>query len=237
MDNFANRPILLEQNKHFRRYPGGREMDKFRNRPNPIDDNSPEAWVGSTTLCNDHEQFPGERRGQAKAKLDNGETPFLKDLIDMDPVAMLGQKHVNRCGTDTSVLLKLLDAEKQLGFQCHPDRKTAKRLWNSDFGKEESWYVLSTRDDTAEPPYVLLGFKEGISGEKFEALYNAGDIAAIDNLLHKIPVKAGDMFYVGAGVPHGTRKLSTDPINNPLKINKNPSILKSYFSIDGFLSD
>ena len=33
------------------------------------------------------------------------------------------------------------------------------------------WYVLGTRKDMAEQPYILLGFKEGITREKFEAAY------------------------------------------------------------------
>ena len=35
--------------------------------------------------------------------------------------------------------------------------------FGSDFGKTESWYIIGLREDQEEKPYVLLGFKEGIT--------------------------------------------------------------------------
>jgi mannose-6-phosphate isomerase len=75
-------------------------------------------------------------------------------------------------------------------------------MWNSDFGKEESWYVIGTRDDTAEPAYILLGFKEGVTREKFEELYRRDDLPALEKLCHKIQVKTGEAYFVGGGLPH-----------------------------------
>jgi mannose-6-phosphate isomerase len=75
-------------------------------------------------------------------------------------------------------------------------------MWESDFGKEESWYVIGCRDDTQEPAYVILGFKEGISRKKFEELYRQEDMQGLENLCHKIPVQTGDVFFVGGGLVH-----------------------------------
>lgn len=200
--NNSCRPIRLVPNRTYRRYPGGREIDRFRGESNPVDDMCPEAWVGSTTLTKDHAQHPGGRLGHAQARLENGGTVFLKDMIDGDPAGFLGKHHVDRFGPDTAVLVKLLDAQKQLGLQCHPDRSFAKSHFNSDYGKVECWYVLGVRDDSPVTPYLLLGFKEGITRDAFETLYRAGDISAMEKWCHKIPAKTGDMFHVGAGVPH-----------------------------------
>ena len=195
-------PIRLVQNRIYRGYPGGREMCRFRGEPATPDDMRPEAWVGSTTLTTDHDRHPGGRLGLAQVRLDNGDCPYLKDLIGADPQGLLGAGHVARFGPNPAVLVKLLDAERQLGLQCHPDRAHAKAAFQSDFGKVECWYVLDVRQDSPEPPYLLLGFREGVTRERFEALYRQGDIPALEKLCHKIPARPGDMFHVGAGVPH-----------------------------------
>jgi len=75
-------------------------------------------------------------------------------------------------------------------------------MWNSDYGKEESWYVIGVRDDAKEPAYILLGFKEGVSRDEWEKHYRKDDIAALENLCHKIQIKAGEAYFVGGGVPH-----------------------------------
>ncbi len=202
MNPLSCKPIRLVPNRTYRGYPGGREMDRFRGLPESEDDLRPEAWVGSTTLTLDHAHHPGGRLGHAEALLEEGETVYLKDLVDADPEDLLGAAHVTRFGPEPAVLVKLLDAQRQLGLQCHPDRNFAKSHFGSHYGKVECWYVLSVRDDSPEPPYLLLGFKEGVTRDAFESLYRAKDIRALEKLCHKIPAKAGDMFFVGAGAPH-----------------------------------
>ena len=98
--------------------------------------------------------------------------------------------------------MKLLDSQRQLGLQTHPTRAYAKEHFGSDYGKEESWYVIGLRKDTEEPPYVLMGFQEDATREKFEAGYDANDIHAMEACCHKVPVQMGDLFFIEAGVPH-----------------------------------
>jgi mannose-6-phosphate isomerase len=128
---------------------------------------------------------------------------YLFEAINLAPEEVLGPAHLALHGKDTlGMLIKYLDAQKQYILQAHPTRPWAKKMWNSDFGKEESWYVIGTRDDTAEPAYILLGFKEGISREKFEELYRRDDLPALEKLCHKIQVKTGETYFVGGGLPH-----------------------------------
>jgi len=117
-------------------------------------------------------------------------------------VDLLGKTHMAQNGTGLGMLIKYLDAQRQYGLQCHPTRPWAKKMWNSDYGKEESWFVIGTRDDTEEPAYILLGFKEGVTREEWEKHYYAGDLAALENLCHKVPVKVGETYFVGGGCPH-----------------------------------
>jgi mannose-6-phosphate isomerase len=128
---------------------------------------------------------------------------YLFEAIDLAPQEILGPQHLALHGKDTlGMLIKYLDAQKQYLLQAHPNRPWAKKMWNSDFGKEESWYVIGTRDDTAEPAYILLGFKEGVTRERFEELYRRDDLPALEELCHKIRVKTGETYFVGGGVPH-----------------------------------
>jgi len=195
-----NQPWKLIPNKI--RNSGGREIDKFRGISPAVDTpDGSEAWIGSVTRV----AFPDPDKpnwGCSEVILPDKRSMYLFEAIALDPEKALGEKHLALHGTNLGMLIKYLDAKEQYLLQCHPTRETAKKMWNSNFGKEESWYVLATRDDTPEPAYVILGFKEGITREKFEELYRKEDITALENLCHKVPVKAGDAFFVGGGLVH-----------------------------------
>lgn len=181
---------------------GGREIDKFRGIVPAVDyDAGSEAWIGSVTrVSNPPEDKP--YYGCSEVFLPDGRRMFLFEAIALAPVEILGEKHMERNGTGLGVLIKFLDAQMQYTLQCHPTRPWAKKMWNSDYGKEESWYVIGTRDDTPEPAYIYLGFKEGITREIWEKFYDANDMPALENLCHKIPVKVGEAYFVGGGCPH-----------------------------------
>ena len=193
---------MLVPNRICRGYIGGREIDKFRGVDFPKDDNSPEAWVGSTTYTYHHQSDHSSKLGLAEAYVEGAKKAYLKDIIETDPAAYLGERHLAKFGGNTALLVKLLDAQQQLGLQTHPDRSFAKRYFNSDYGKVESWYVIGTRKDQAEQPYVLLGFKEGITRDIFERLFLEDNIVEMEKWCHKIPVSEGDMYFVDAGTPH-----------------------------------
>lgn len=198
--NIYKMPWRLVQNKLVR-YPGGRELDRFRGIYPGADDGRPEAFIGSDTrVVNAGPNNPNE--GCQECILPDGRQMYLHEAIAMDPVAMLGENHVKTTGEKMGILIKLLDSEKQLNLQCHPNRSYAKKWFDSDCGKAESWYVIAKRDDVPEPPYVYLGFKEGITRQDFEKGFWADDVRALEACCHKIPVEIGDAFNVEAGVPH-----------------------------------
>jgi mannose-6-phosphate isomerase len=196
-----SRPLRLVQNKIVR-YPGGREIDRFRGVTPPQDDGRPEAWVGSTTSVW-YQREEDRDRGQAEVYLgDSQDKMLLRELLKTDPAGFMGAKHVAENGPNTALLVKLLDAERQLGLQSHPDRAFAKQQFNSDYGKVECWYIIGLREDVQEPPYVLMGFKEGVTRERFQELFLKDDIRSMEQCCHKVPVQVGEMFFVDAGVPH-----------------------------------
>jgi len=194
-------PWRLEQNKIVR-YPGGREIDRFRGVAPAADDNRPEAWVGSDTRTHAAARGGDPDDGCAECILPDGGRTYLYKAIAADPEGVLGRRHIEENGERLGFLVKLLDAERQLMLQTHPTRAFAKERFDSDFGKEESWHILSLRDDAEEPPYVYLGFKEGVTREIFEAGYEAQDKEALEACCHKVRVKPGDTFFIKAGLPH-----------------------------------
>ncbi len=197
---FEHQPWRLEHNKF--RALGGREIARFRGEDDPRDTElGAESWIGSTTAARTTAgQDPDF--GRAVAVLPDGRTGYLYRLIAENPEEILGRAHYERYGADMGVLVKFLDPKNQYGLQCHPTRPWAKKMWDSDYGKEESWYVLGVRDDTPEPPFILLGFKEGVTRQMWEERYFADDIAALENMCHKIYVKPGEAYIVKGGCPH-----------------------------------
>lgn len=199
--NWYTVPWKLVPNKIVR-YPGGREIDRFRGIFPGTDDGRPEAWVGSDTRTVDAAEKGDPNDGCAEVMLPDGSRRYLFEAVEADPEAALGAAHIARNGARVGVLVKLLDAEKQLGLQTHPTRAYAKEWFGSDYGKEESWYVIGKREDSPETPYVYMGFKAGVTREMFEAAFDRGDIRAMEDCCHKIPVEVGDAFFIQAGLPH-----------------------------------
>lgn len=195
-----NRPWPLVPNKV--RADGGRELDRFRGVEHPADTpNGAEAWVGSLTRANGATP-ENPNLGYAEVILPDGTRDFLVNVVKRAPETILGKAHMEKYGTSLGMLIKMLDAKAPFLLQCHPTRENARKYWNSRFGKEECWYVLGTRKDVPEPPYILLGFKEDITREKFEAAYRKGDAALLESFCHKIPVQPGESYMIPGGVPH-----------------------------------
>lgn len=108
------------------------------------------------------------------------------------------------CGTKSldfpyfPVLIKLIDAKDNLSIQVHPDNDYAQRV-EGEFGKTEIWYVID-----AEPGASLVyGFKDEISSEDFEKAIKENTLM---NVLNKVEVNKGDLFFIEAGTVHAIGK-------------------------------
>ncbi|MDE6672099.1 MAG: class I mannose-6-phosphate isomerase [Ruminococcus sp.] len=110
--------------------------------------------------------------------------------------------HPEYTGTENTgtfpVLVKLIDAEKDLSVQVHPDDLYA-GIHENQKGKSEMWYVL----DADENSEIIYGFEEKISTET--ARHSAYD-GNITSLLHREQVHKGDIFYIPAGTVHALGK-------------------------------
>ena len=118
----------------------------------------------------------------------------LTDLINRFPEEILGKSVFERFGKEFPILIKFIDAQKDLSIQLHPNDELARKRHNS-FGKTEMWYIMDA-DKDAE---LIIGFKEDISKETYvDSLKND----TLTDLLNYENVKEGDAYFISAGKIH-----------------------------------
>lgn len=115
----------------------------------------------------------------------------LADFIEKNP-GVLG----NACDKfdEFPMLVKFIDAKNALSIQVHPDDAYSKEF-EGQLGKTEMWYIVDAKPGS----FLYFGFKESVSKEKFAA--SIADDTVCD-LLNKVEVKTGDMFFIEAGTIH-----------------------------------
>lgn len=115
----------------------------------------------------------------------------LAEVLEQHP-EYLGTKVFNN---ELPILVKFIDAKKDLSVQVHPDDEYA-REHEGDNGKTEMWYVI----DAEEGASLIYGFKHKVTKE---ILRKAVETGTLDKHLQKVEVHKGDIYYVPAGTVHG----------------------------------
>jgi len=122
----------------------------------------------------------------------------LTELIEIYMGELIGDSVFDQYGLSFPLLFKLIDANENLSIQVHPGDEVAAERHNS-YGKTEMWYVV----DADKGSELIIGFNEDCSRETYlEAL--AHD--KVEDLLHKVPVTKGDVFFIPAGRVHAICK-------------------------------
>lgn len=155
-------------------------------------------WGGEALRTLFQKDIPDARTGES---LEVSAIPGLesKDGEGNSLPALIDRYGSRLTGTAVSgpfpLLLKLLDARDTLSVQVHPDDAYAARVENK-LGKTEAWHILA-----AEPGAELVyGVKAGVTKEALLAASQAG--AQVEGLLRRVPVKAGETYYIPAGMVH-----------------------------------
>ena len=174
-----NEPFLLTPFAKDYIWGGSRLNDDF-NLNIPV---SPfaEAWV-----CSTHPD--GESRVLATDQLLSEALKEHPEWLGTHPLQIMGDK------PELPILIKFIDAAKDLSVQVHPDDDYASRVENS-LGKTEVWYVL----DAAKGASIIYGFKHDVSKE---LVRKAIDNGTIGRYLNRIPVEKDELYYMGAGTVH-----------------------------------
>lgn len=140
----------------------------------------------------------------------NGELKGLNLIaaIEQHPEEILG-KHVALANDNRMPLLvKFIDARKDLSIQVHPNDEMASRI-HGKRGKTEMWYVI----DAAPGAFLYVGFSQSLAPDndtidasgREKAMQEYRRLVAegtITEVLAKHEVHAGDVFYLPAGRVH-----------------------------------
>lgn len=118
----------------------------------------------------------------------------LPDVISENSTGILGDAVAERYDNKLPLLVKFIDAERDLSIQVHPDDEMALREHNK-FGKTEMWYVI----DAKPGAYLYAGFKEQLTPEEYRRRIADGTITAA---LARHDVRRGDVFFIPAGRVH-----------------------------------
>ncbi|MCD8083548.1 MAG: class I mannose-6-phosphate isomerase [Clostridiales bacterium] len=100
-----------------------------------------------------------------------------------------------RAADGLPILIKLIDAKKDLSVQVHPDDEYAREHENGSLGKTEMWYVLDATKDAK----LIYGFYHDMEEETIRKSLADG---TVEKYLQKIPVRKGDVFFIPAGQVH-----------------------------------
>lgn len=161
---------------------GGDKLVAFKGLP-ACDEPIGESWELSAVPGHESVVMGGE---------DDGLT--LSQLVQRYGADLVGEDVYRRYGDSFPLLIKLIDAKRDLSIQVHPDDDMAQRRHGS-FGKNEMWYIL----DADEGATIATGFKRPITPEEFDRHLAEGTILDVVNRDVSHP---GDVFYIPAGMIH-----------------------------------
>ena len=174
-------PLLFQPNLHPVVW-GGNQLFHYKGLA-PSDEPIGESWevsaVPSSTSIISNGPFAG--RG-------------LPSAISESPDAILGHAVNEKYQGQLPLLVKFIDAKRDLSIQVHPNDEMAQRV-HGKVGKSEMWYIIK-----AEPgAHLYAGFRHQITPYEYQKRIEDGSITEV---LADHPVKAGDVFYLPAGRVH-----------------------------------
>ena len=161
---------------------GGRKLMDFLHKPfqgNEIG----ECWELSAVSGDESVVSDGPLQGKQ-----------LNELIEIYKANLVGKSVYGRFGNDFPILIKYIDAQKDLSVQLHPHDHLAKERHNS-FGKNEMWYIM----DADPGAQLIAGFSKDTDQKEYQQHLQNGKI---EDLLHYETVKSGDTFFIRTGTVH-----------------------------------
>ena len=118
----------------------------------------------------------------------------LTSVIAEFPEEILGHAVNEKYHGQLPLLVKFIDAERDLSIQVHPNDKMAWRE-HKKMGKSEMWYIIKA----APGSHLYAGFKQQITSDEYYRRIADGTITEV---LADHTVKTGDVFYLPAGRVH-----------------------------------
>lgn len=161
---------------------GGNKIIPFKQLDQQLDQVG-ESWEISGVQGNETIVKEGQYKGMK-----------LNDLVARLGEKLVGRDNYERFGNEFPLLIKFIDAQRDLSIQVHPDDETAHRQGKSR-GKTEMWYVLPSEPEAQ----LFSGLKLQITPEQYAQMV-ADD--TITEALSQYHVQEGDVFFIPAGRIH-----------------------------------
>ncbi len=118
----------------------------------------------------------------------------LKTLLEQYKADLVGEKVYAQFGAKFPLLIKYIDAKKDLSVQLHPNDTLAKARHQS-FGKTEMWYVMQADKDSN----LIIDFNQPMTAELYKKHLEAKTLTSILNFE---TVTKGDTFFIEVGRVH-----------------------------------
>ena len=163
---------------------GGDKIIPFKRLANTSQARIGESWDISNVQGNESVVINGKDAGKN-----------LRQLVRKYKGKLMGESNYERFGNNFPILVKFIDACKDLSIQVHPNDELASER-HGTMGKTEMWYVIDNNEGKA---HLRLGLNKQITPEEYEALI-AND--GICDVLDEYAVQPGDVFFLPPGSIH-----------------------------------
>lgn len=161
---------------------GGDKIIPFK-QLNASQDHVGESWEISGVSGSETIVANGPQKGKS-----------LNQLVREQKGLLVGQENYEHFGDEFPLLIKFIDAQKDLSIQVHPNDEVAHRQ-GKPRGKTEMWYVFPS----APGAFLYNGLKQQITPEQYKAMVENDTIT---DALARYEVSEGDVFFIPAGRIH-----------------------------------
>ena len=107
----------------------------------------------------------------------------------------LGTHPLSGANGSLPVMIKFIDANRDLSVQVHPSDEYAYLNENGQPGKTEMWYVL----DAVKGANIIYGLAADVTADELKKSIDKGTVG---KYLQKVPVKKNDVFFMEPGMIH-----------------------------------
>lgn len=156
-------------------------------------------WGGSKLRDIYGYDIPSDKTGEcwAISAHHNGDCTIDGGIYDGMKLSQLYNQHRELFGNIENdvfpLMVKIIDANKDLSVQVHPNDEYA-GIHENSLGKAECWYVLDCNENTN----MVMGHNAKTKEELVEFINNND----YDSLLTKLNIKEGDFFDIKTGTIH-----------------------------------
>ena len=138
------------------------------------------------------------RCGRGRLSHIYGTQTALKELLEANPAEYLGAGHAAGEKCDLGVLVKIL----YVYLLRTPTSRRRERSSQARTARRNAGTSSAGREINGEKPCIYLGFKRGVTRERWKELFDKQDLDGMLDSLERFDVKAGDTILIEGGMPH-----------------------------------